>query len=188
MSISFVFCVGTFLTAFLSGCNAPDNCGCGCIDPPPQVEDTRTIIPDSSWECRQASPSEKKGDELFTETVGLAADNYIKVGKSKNGNRNIALITGGTVTGEIAGKVLFGGGDYQLMKSGSANLDARYTIETNGGELIIVRNCGRGMTPVPTFETSVDGSYSYMNDGLWLSSAPRPSSGQVEITIFESIK
>lgn len=104
MLISFVFCVGTFLTAFLSGCDAPDNCGCGCIDPPPQVEDNRTMIPDSSWDCS--------------------------------------------------------------MPDGISSPES--------GELV--------------FETGVNGNYSYLNDGLWLSSAPKPSSGQVEITIFESIK
>ncbi len=141
---------------------------------------------DQSWECRTASPLETKQAELYTETVTLAPT--ISVGKSKNGNRKIAPITGGTATGNIAGRVLFGGADYQLFNATSINIDARYTLATDDGELIIVRNCGRATRAVPTFEASVDGIYSYLNDEQWLSSFPSPNINltAVKLTIFKS--
>lgn len=105
------------------------------------------------------------------------------MGQSKNGERKIAPITGGTAAGKIAGSVLFGGADYQLFNSTSINIDACYTVETNDGELIIIRNCGRATGAVPTFETRKDGKYGYLNDGLWLSSFPSPNADQTAVTL-----
>ncbi len=140
---------------------------------------------DQNWECRVASSSEEQGSELYTEKVGIGSS--ISVGQSKNGNRNIIPITGGTATGDIAGTVLAGGADFQII-SGlfSLDLDARYTIRTSDGELIIVRNCGPAASLVPTFETRNDGPYAYLNDQLWLSSSPGIGIGSVTLTIYES--
>lgn len=142
-------------------------------------------VVDQSWECREASSSEREGDELYTEVVNIGSS--LSVGKSKRGTRNIVPITGGTATGGISGTVLAGGGDYQII-SGlfSFELDARYTIRTNDGELIIVRNCGPASSLVPVFETRSDGPYAYLNNQLWLSSSPGLGVGSVELTIYES--
>ncbi len=144
-------------------------------------------VPDQSWECRQASETEEKGEKLISEAVTLGTS--FMVGNSKNGLRNIMPISGGTVSGDISGKVLFGGADYQLFKIAGINIDARYNIETDDGELIIIRNCGRMTLPVPTFETRVDSAYSYLNDGRYLGAMPMPnlSITQVNIKIFKSV-
>jgi len=139
---------------------------------------------EQSWECRQASSSERRGDALYTETVNIGASQ--SVGRSKNGNRNVIPITGGTATGNIAGRVLSGGGDYQIISGTSMSLDARYTIRTNDGDLIIVRNCGPATSLVPVFETRKNGPYGYLNDALWLSSSPGIGLGSVKLTIYES--
>ena len=65
----------------------------------------------------------------------------LSVGTSKRGRRNIIPITGGNVTGDITGKVLAGGADYQNL-SNPMTIDARYLWQTNDGEIIIVRNAG----------------------------------------------
>ncbi len=143
-------------------------------------------LPDQSWECRQVGPFETQGAELLTETVTLAPT--IEVGESKNGTRMIAPITGGSVAGRVAGRVRFGGADYQLFEGSTLNingiyLDARYTIETNDGELIIIRNCGPLLSLGPTFETRADGKYSYLNEQKWLSSFPTPNADQTAVTL-----
>jgi hypothetical protein len=140
-------------------------------------------VPDQSWECRAASAAEAQGAELYKETVGIGSS--LSVGSSKRGRRNIIPITGGTATGKIAGKVLAGGADFQILSS-PMSLDARYTIQTNDGELIIVRNCGPTSSMVPVFETRADGKYGYLNDALWLSSAPSIGASSVALTIYES--
>ncbi len=140
--------------------------------------------PDQSWECREAASSERQGAELYSETVNIGSS--IAVGQSKYGRRNIIPITGGRATGDVAGRVLSGGADYQLIADGQFLLDARYTIETNDGELIIVRNCGPASALVPVFEAKASGKYGYLNDQLWLSSSPSIAVGAVKLTIYES--
>lgn len=101
-----------------------------------------------------------------------------EVGDVAHGRRRIVAITGGTFEGPgIKGKVVPGGADWQLIQpDGFSELDTRYTIETDKGQIIYVQNKGmRHAAPdvmkrllagervdpslvyfrtVPTFETS----------------------------------
>ncbi len=133
--------------------------------------------PQQPWECSKETGG--KGASVFTETVTLGSS--ISVGQSKRGNRNIIPITGGTVTGRVKGKILPGGGDYQSM----AGLDAKYTIETDDGEFIIIRNCGPFGALLPQFEAKVDGAYAFLNTNEFVSSDPGGASGGVSITFYE---
>lgn len=137
---------------------------------------------DQSWDCVQASGT--RGDVVYMESVGIGAGS-IAVGASKRGTRNIIPITGGTTTGRIAGGVLSGGADYQLISGSVFELDARYTLQTDDGELIIVRNCGPVGALVPVFETRADGAYAWVNENAFLSSDPGISVGAVNLTIYE---
>lgn len=128
-----------------------------------------------TWGCRTLSGSQ--GNSVFTETVALGSS--ISIGASKRGSRNIIPITGGTVTGKVEGKVLAGGADYQL-----GGLDARYTIQTNDGEFIVIRNCGSGSLE-PQFETRAAGPYAFLNQQKYLSSSPNMVGGGVSITFYE---
>ncbi len=63
------------------------------------------------------------------------------VGLNSRGKRRIIPIKGGTVTGQVSGKVLPGGADFQIVVSETmADLDARYMIELDNGEHIFVQN------------------------------------------------
>jgi hypothetical protein len=64
------------------------------------------------------------------------------VGDVSKGGRRIVPITGGEFCGpDIRGKVLAGGADWQILRSdGTAELEARYTLQTDDGALIYVRN------------------------------------------------
>ena len=63
------------------------------------------------------------------------------VGLNSRGKRRIIPITGGTVTGQVNGKILPGGADFQIVVSETtADLDARYMIELDNGEHIFVQN------------------------------------------------
>ena len=68
----------------------------------------------------------------------------LDIGQHSLGRRRIIPIGGGTFGGpKIRGRVLPGGADWQLIRpDGLTEIDARYTLETDGGELIYVRNCG----------------------------------------------
>ena len=66
------------------------------------------------------------------------------VGQVPSGLRRIIDITGGTFEGPgIKGKLLPGGADWQLIREdGFTIIDARYTLQTDGGDLIYVSNIG----------------------------------------------
>ena len=142
-----------------------------------------TDVPYQSWDYRKASPSEQRGEQFITETVALGTST--SVGASKRGRRNIIPITGGTLSGTITGKVLFGGADYQNL-SNPMTIDARYLWQADNGEIIIVRNAGPFSSLVPTFETKVDGKYSWLNSGKYLSSPPGMGAGGVSLTMYKS--
>jgi hypothetical protein len=76
----------------------------------------------------------------------------------------------------VAGKVLFGGADYQSPTTGPA-IDARYMWQTTDGTVIIVRNAGPFNALIPTFETKVDGKFAWLNSGKYLSSPPGGGGG-----------
>jgi hypothetical protein len=65
------------------------------------------------------------------------------------GRRRIIPIAGGVVRGpELAGEVLRGGADWQLVRAdGVAEIEARYTLRTDRGELISVTNPGYRHAP-----------------------------------------
>ena len=60
------------------------------------------------------------------------------------GRRRIVPITGGTFEGPaIRGKVMNGGADWQIIRAdGFTELDTRYTLETDKGQIIYVQNAG----------------------------------------------
>ena len=59
------------------------------------------------------------------------------VGLNSRGKRRIIPITGGAVSGQLTGKVLPGGADFQIVVSETtADLDARYMIELDQGDHI----------------------------------------------------
>ena len=65
-----------------------------------------------------------------------------EVGSTPQGLRRVIPITGGSATGVgWTAKVLAGGADFQLVVSERmALLDARYCLQTDGGDLICVQN------------------------------------------------
>ena len=67
-----------------------------------------------------------------------------EVGDVAHGRRRIVQILGGTFEGPgIKGKVLPGGADWQMIQpDGFSELDTRYTLETDKGQIIYVQNAG----------------------------------------------
>jgi hypothetical protein len=68
----------------------------------------------------------------------------LDVGQLPQGQRRIVQILGGTFSGpDLRGKILPGGADWQLVqRDGFSQLDTRYTLETDKGEVIYVQNAG----------------------------------------------
>jgi hypothetical protein len=142
---------------------------------------------------------------LFGAEVTLAPAQ--ELGETPLGRRRIIPITGGSFRGErLAGRVLPGGADWQLIRTdGVAELDARYTLETEDRALIYVRNFGYRHGPAeviqrlaagepvdpslyymrttPRFETGAE-RYRWLNRIICVATGARRAAA-VELEVFE---
>ena len=75
----------------------------------------------------------------------------VEVGELPHGGRRVVPIVGGTFDGPgLRGTVLDGGADWQLIRrDGVADLDTRYLLQTDGGQMIYIRNPGLRHAPPP---------------------------------------
>jgi hypothetical protein len=89
---------------------------------------------------------------IFTIQAELEA--MLRFGATPYGERRVIHILGGTVSGpRLAGRVLPGGADWQILRAdGAADIQARYTIEANGGGLILVDSEGLRHGPADVIE------------------------------------
>ncbi|WP_261608551.1 DUF3237 domain-containing protein [Paenarthrobacter aurescens] len=78
----------------------------------------------------------------FLATLSVNVDPPVDVGVTPEGHRRIIPIVGGTVAGPgFNGRVLPAGADFQLLRSAEmTELDARYAVELEGGEVVYVHN------------------------------------------------
>jgi hypothetical protein len=78
----------------------------------------------------------------FVFEAHVTVDPLLDLGNVGKGGRRIIPITGGQFAGpQIRGEVVSGGADWQILRSdGVAELEARYTLRTDDGALIYVRN------------------------------------------------
>ena len=113
-------------------------------------------------------------------TLGESYD----VGETQHGQRIVIPITGGTFEGPaIKGTIINGGADYQLANKslGRTELEAIYSIKTDDGVYIHVRNRGiiwsgkdaQGnpsfyFKAAPQFEAPADSKYAWLNNALFV--------------------
>jgi hypothetical protein len=78
----------------------------------------------------------------FFADLSVQVDKPQEVGATVHGQRRVIPILGGDVQGDgWTARVLRGGADFQMIVNPSlAELDARYVLETDAGDLIFVQN------------------------------------------------
>jgi hypothetical protein len=78
----------------------------------------------------------------FFADLSVQVDKPQEVGVTVHGQRRVIPILGGDVQGQgWTARVLRGGADFQMIvNQGLAELDARYVLETDAGDLIFVLN------------------------------------------------
>jgi hypothetical protein len=81
-------------------------------------------------------------EPIFTIHADLEA--IMNLGATPYGERRIIAILGGTVRGpKLNGRVLPGGADWQIIRAdGAADIQARYTLESDDGGRILVDSVG----------------------------------------------
>ena len=90
-----------------------------------------------------ASPEfgEPSLEYAFEIRVDVAPD--LRIGRGVDESLTFTPITGGTVAGPLLnGKVLPGGGDWAVERSGTAQLEARYLLRADDGAVIDILNRG----------------------------------------------
>jgi hypothetical protein len=85
----------------------------------------------------------------FVFEIVAQVDRPLVIGETSHGLRRVIPILGGTVVGpRLNGTILPGGADWQYVRAdGVLALEAKYTVRTEGGELVSVTN--RGMRHGP---------------------------------------
>src|SRR5262245_51670083 len=80
-------------------------------------------------------------------------------GKTPRGWRRIVPIIGGTFAGPgMKGRVLPGGADWQIVREDGLNeLDTRYVLETDTGQIIYVQNRGIRHAPPEVMQKLLSG-------------------------------
>lgn len=131
-----------------------------------------------------ASAQEKGPDLEYVCELLVACDPAYSCGTNPRGDRVIIPIKGGTFEGpKMKGMVLPGGADYQLQDKahGHTSLEAIYSIQTDDGVNIHIRNCGilvQGkdaegkptfyFRTAPKFEAPYDSKYAWLNDAIFV--------------------
>jgi hypothetical protein len=123
-------------------------------------------------------PTPPQLEYLFRASVAVATPRAL--GKTPIGERRIIDITGGEVSGpKLAGRILPGGADWQLIRTdGVAVLEARYTIEAADGALVYVQNFGYRHGPAEVLAQLLKGEdvdparYYFRSTPVFETSAP----------------
>lgn len=142
----------------------------------------------------------------FFADISVRVDAPQEIGATPGGKRRVISILGGDVQGEgWKARIVPGGADFQLIVSPTmAKLDARYVLETDGGDLIFVQNSairvasaevtaklvrGEPVDPsqvyfrcVPSFETAAP-SLAWINERIFVGAGIRLPD-QVQITCW----
>ena len=128
----------------------------------------------------------------FAFEAEVTVDTPLVVGTSSWGLRRVVPITGGTFKGpRLSGRVLSGGADWQVVRpDGVLDVEAKYTLQTDDGALIMVTNKGmrhgpkdiidrltRGEAVDPSqyyfrtsaqFEAASDGPYAWLTRAIFI--------------------
>jgi Protein of unknown function (DUF3237) len=146
----------------------------------------------------------------FVCELKVTTDKAMSVGQTSHGERRIIPITGGTFEGpKMKGIVLNGGADYQFVNKENTRteIEAIYTIKTDDGILIHIRNVGvviktlenaaklaKGepmdtsknyFRAVPKFEAPNDSKYNWLNDAIFVCKGIPTGKGFVIIQVWK---
>jgi hypothetical protein len=95
----------------------------------------------------------------FAFEAHVTVDTPLVVGPATLGLRRVVPITGGSVSGpRLNGRVVPGGADWQFVRSdGVLVVEAKYTLESSDGVLIMVTNRGMRHGPAAVIERMARG-------------------------------
>lgn len=131
----------------------------------------------------------------FVCELKVTCEKAYTVGKTAHGERVVIPISGGTFEGpHLKGTVLSRGADYQLVDKakGRTELEAIYSIRTDDGVTIHIRNVGLlcnnkdgwYFRTAPKFEAPNDGKYDWLNNAVFIC-VPEVKEGYISLKVWK---
>ena len=136
----------------------------------------------------------------FVMQLNVTLDQPYSVGDIPNGRRTVIPITGGIFEGPLLkGTIINGGADYQLAsKDGRTQIEAIYSIKTDDGVYIHVRNRGiicmgkdaNGnpsfyFRAAPQFEAPIDSKYAWLNNAIYVCAPAPGKQGGITLNVWK---
>ena len=150
-------------------------------------------------QAQVSAPSPEETPQLeFALQLRVTLDAAYTVGETQHGRRTVIPITGGTFEGPLLkGTIINGGADYQMANAeGRTQIEAIYSIKTDDGVYIHVRNCGifsvgeQGFyfLTAPKFEAPEDSEYAWLNNAIFVC-GPAPSEpNTIRLNIWKVVR
>jgi hypothetical protein len=91
---------------------------------------------------------------VFAFQARVELGEVMELGQVPHGRRRIVPITGGTFEGSgLKGRVLDNGADWQIVHAdGLTEIDTRYALQTDAGQIIYVQNAGMRHAPAEVLQ------------------------------------
>lgn len=132
----------------------------------------------------------------FVMQLNVTLGEPYSIGQTVHGRRDVVPITGGTFEGPLLkGTIINGGADWQLASNAQTELEAIYSIKTDDGVNIHIRNRGLNYNgpdehgqpssyflTSPQFEAPEDSRYAWLNHSIFVC-MPDPKQGQGSIAL-----
>jgi uncharacterized protein DUF3237 len=142
---------------------------------PAFAQNAKTLVPHSSWNCGmpEGIPNPESGALIFEAELKL--DRVADIGKTPYGNRQVAVVQDGTLSGtKLTGSVMPGALDLQLtLSNGTIEIEQYFVLKTSDEKYVYVHAAGTGVDAkdvrvVMDFEAPNAGSFAWLNSGKYV--------------------
>ena len=140
-----------------------------------RAQSSKVLVPHSSWDCGMPGgiPSPESGVLLFE--VETKLDRVANIGKTLYGDRQVAVVQDGAVSGaKISGSVMPGALDLELrLSNGTIEIEQFFVLKTSDGKYVYVHAAGTGpnandVRVVMDFEAPNAGTFTWLNSGKYV--------------------
>jgi hypothetical protein len=135
----------------------------------------KVLIPHPSWNCGMADgiPAPESGTIVFEAQMQI--ENIYAIGKTPYGNRQVAVMKDGMLSGaKLSGIVTPGALDFELkLSNGVIEIEQILVLKTSSGQYIYVRTAGTGentndVRVVMDFEAPNASEFAWLNSGKYV--------------------
>jgi hypothetical protein len=132
------------------------------------------IVPHESWSCGLPAgiPRPERGTPVFEAEMTL--DRVADVGRTQYGQRRVAVVQAGTLTGRLTGSVMTGALDFELtLANGVVEVEQILVLRTGDGRYVYLRAAGTGpdaadVRMVMDFEAPTGSTVEWLNTGTYV--------------------